>query len=243
MEILVVMAIILVIAAIAFPVYSSIQMKGNKAYALNNMKNLASAMGTYTSQNNGTLPAEDSKGADTWQTAAKPENEKAWYNALPKLLGQKSVGDFSAFPRDFYSKQNILFLPGATYPASDKKLQDPMFAIAINTKLARKNEDGKKEPVMMSQIINPAKTVMFLEQGMPSEQRTIAVQSKKDYDGSPKGSAKSFIGRYNGQGYLTFFDGHADSVEVKETLTETGDFPFPQTYPIWTTNPESNPNK
>ena len=56
MEILVVIAIILVLAAIAFPVFATVQSRANKAVALNNMRQLGSASGAYTSQNDGQLP-------------------------------------------------------------------------------------------------------------------------------------------------------------------------------------------
>ena len=78
---------------------------------------------------------------------------------------------------------------------------------------------------------------------MLNEDRTLALQTKKDYDGSPKGSAKSFVGRYGGQGHLFFANGHAELVSPKDVLTETGDFPFPQTSVVWTRTPEENPNK
>lgn len=241
MEILVVIAIILVLAAIAFPVISTIQMRAGKAVAINNMKQLAAALNTYASQNDGAFPEEDAKGMDTWQTAATDAASKAWYNALPRLLGHKSVGDYATTPREFYSKENILFLPGAKYPESDKKLKEPLFAIAINTKLERKDAEHKKEPTRISTVLRPARTVLFLEQGLPGEQKAMAVQPK--YDGSCKGSAKSFVARYSGHGVLTFVDGHAELVEGKDILTETGRFPFPPNDVIWMKNPEDDPNK
>ena len=103
MEILVVIAIILVIAAIAFPAYLVVQKNAHRAYALNHMKQLAAGCLTYASQNDNQLPAEDSKKKDTWQNAAKEENKDAWYNAVPKLLGQKSVGEFATTPREYYT--------------------------------------------------------------------------------------------------------------------------------------------
>jgi len=243
MEILVVVAIILVLAAIAFPVYSSIQLRAHKAYALKNMGEVTKALNTWASQNDDTLPDEDAKGPDTWQAAALPESQNAWYNCLPRMLGLKGVGDYSKTPRDYYTKENILYLPGAQYPATDKKLVNPLFAYAINTKLQRKDDDGNKIPLKKSMITNSSRTVIFLEQGLPNEEKGAAVQSKKDYDGSPKGSAKSFAGRYSGAGVLTFLDGHAEVVQVKDTLTETGRFPFPQIDIIWTQKPEDDPNK
>lgn len=243
MEILVVVAIILVLAAIAFPVFNAIQSKAHKATATQNMKSLTAAAIDYASQNDGTLPAEDAKGPDTWQTAALPESGKAWYNALPRALGYKGVGDYASIPRDFYDKGNILWLPGAKYPDSDKKLVKPLFAIAINTKLQRRNDDDEKPPLKMSMITDPSRTVLFLEQGLPNDDKAAPVQSKKDYNGSCKGSAKSMAGRYAGAGVLTFCDGHSEVVQVKDTLTETARFPFPQTEIVWTRTPDEDPNK
>jgi prepilin-type N-terminal cleavage/methylation domain-containing protein len=245
MEVLVVVAIILVLAAITLPVVSSVRMRSNKAVALQNMRQLAAALLTYTSQNDSTLPAEDSKGTDTWGNAADPENSKAWYNALPRLLGGKGVGDFAADPRAFYSKENLLFLPGATYPEDDKRLVMPLFAIAINTKIQRKNSEGVKEPVKLSQITVPQRTVMFLEQGIRGETKASPTQPK--YDGTCKGSAKSFVTRYAGKGVLTFMDGHAETFTADELLTETGKIiyhgPGQPADIIWCRTPEEDPNK
>ena len=245
MEILVVIAIILVLAAIAFPVFATVQNRANKAVAMNNMKQLGSASGIYTSQNDGLLPAEDSKGTDNWGSAALPENAKAWYNALPVILSHKSVAQYASNPQAYYSKENLLFLPGAKYPESEKKLVAPLFAIAINTKLQRTDKATGEKSARLSQITNPTRTVLFLEQGIKGEEKAMKQQPK--YDGSPKGSAKSFVARYNGFGVITFVDGHSDTVEGKEILTETGDFPFKGLQPneitiIWTKTPEEDPN-
>jgi len=243
MEILVVIAIILVLAAIAFPVYAQIQLNAHKTTALSNMRQLGSVAATYTAENNGELPAEDAKGTDTWAAAANPENAKAWYNILPRKMGHKGVDQYASNPQAFYSKENILYLPGAQYPETDKKLAQPMFAIAINTKLQRKDDKGDKPPARLSQITNPSRTVLFLEQGLPKEKKAMAQQSK--YDGSPKGSAKSFVARYNGIGYITFVDGHAEGVEGKDILEQNGNFPYPLQpgEVIWCKTPEENPNK
>lgn len=242
MELLVVIAIILVLAVITLPVLNVIRQRTNKVTALNVMKNLGSAAGNYASQNDGIFPAEDSKGSDTWQTAADPINAKAWYNALPRALGAKGVGDYVGRAREYYTKQNILFLPGAIYPEGDKKLTHPLFAIAINTKLQRRDEEGKKAPLRMANIAEPSRTVLFLEQGLPDE-KAYKLKTQPKFDGSPKGSAKSFVSRYSGQGILTFVDGHSDSVDAKDLLTETGQFPFPPIGVVWCRTADENPNK
>ena len=241
MEILVVVAIIMVLAVITLPVLSVIRTRANKNTALNVMRNLGAACGNFASQNDNLLPPEDSSGTDTWAAAADPANSKVWYNSLPRQMGAKGVGDFAISPEAYYTKENLLFMPGATYPESTSKLVRPLFAIAINTKLHRKDPTtGVKSDLRMSNITSPQKTVLFLEQGLKSEPKTLPVQSS--YDGSCKGSAKSFVGRYSGQGILSFVDGHSESVDVKDTLTQTGLFPFPPTDVIWCRTPEENPN-
>lgn len=243
MEILVVIAIILVLAAIAMPVYSTVRQRTNKGIAVNIMRQLASAAASYTAQNDGELPREDSAGTDNWQAAADPVNDKAWYNALPRLVGAKTVGEYASSPRDFYTKENLLYLPGAAYPNDDKKLVQPLFAVAINTKLQRKNAEGQKGVLKYMQIANPSKTVLFLEQGLPDENKTHRLRTQNKYDGSCKGSARSFVGRYGGQGVLCFVDGHIELAHAEDLLTETGRFPFPPDQIIWTKTPDEDPNK
>ncbi len=236
-----VVAIVLVLASIAFPVYSTVKMRSNKAEALNMMRQLSGAAGSYAAQNDGELPREDAKGTDSWHTAAGSENSKAWYIALPKLLGKKTVGDYALDPRAYYTKDNLLYLPGAIYPENDKKLVRPLFAVAINTKLQRKDSEGVKPILRMVNIAEPARTVLFLEQGLPDEKKAMPTQNK--YDGSCKGSARSFVARYGGTGLLGFVDGHVETADPKDLLTESGKFPFPVTDVIWTRSADEDPNK
>jgi prepilin-type processing-associated H-X9-DG protein len=243
MEVLVVVATILVLAAILVPTVSTFQNKSHKAEAIRALKELATAAQAYATDRNDELPQEDAAGTDNWQAAADPANRKAWYNALLASMGRRTVADYALSPRAFYTKENILFLPGAKYPESDKKLIKPLFAIAINSRLQRRDEDGNKPPVRRAQISDPARTVLFLENGLPPEKKAVPVQSKKDYNGSSKGTAKTFPGRYSGLGVLAFVDGHVEEHVPAELLTETGLFPFPPTDVIWCRTPEEDPNK
>ena len=206
------------------------------------MRQLGSAAGTYMAQNDGALPEAGSKGADTWADAASPENADAWYNVLPRTLGHKGVDHYAANPQAFYSRENILFLPGAKYPASAEKLARPFFAIAINAKLQRKDEKGKKT-IKLAEITHPARTVLFLEQGMPGEPKVSPLQPK--YGGGPKGSANSFVARYGGVGVVTFVDGHAEFIDGKAMLEQTvlDKFPPESGAIIWFEIPAKSPNK
>jgi len=250
MEILVVIAIIVVLAAIAFPIYGRIKSKANMGHATNIMRQLGSAVGAYAAQNNGELPAEDTKGKDDWQVIGQPEADKAWYNSLPKVMNAKPVGDFARERREaaFYTKENVLFLPGAQYPEG-KKMARPYFAIAINGRLQRKDKDGKKAEVRMNNIVNPSNTVIFLEQGLPGEPKAHETISKNAYDGAPKGNAKSFVARYTGKGLIAFVGGNVREVAGKELLSDTGDILWnpeqattDQSAIVWTTDPKDDPN-
>lgn len=240
LEILVVVAIILVLAAIAFPVYSSVRSRSNKVVAMNNLRQITTALISYAGQNDGDFPMESIGTGETWSNASLPVGEKVWYNVLPRMSARKGVGDYLNSPRDFYTKENLLFLPGAQYPANDKKLIRPLFAFAMNTKLQRKDASGLKSKAKLSQIVLPSRTVAFLEEGVPGEPKANAVQPK--YEGASKSAGRSFVERYSGQGIVTFLDGHAESLSVKELLTASGQLIFPQTSIVWTRNPEEDPN-
>lgn len=246
MEILVVIAIIIVIAAIALPVFGKMRSNANKTHALGIMKNLASAAATYAGANDGQLPDEDGQGKEDWKAIASPEQAKAWYNALPRQMGSKAPADYvtEGRPAAFYTKENVLFLPGAAYPES-KKQQQPLFAIAINGKLQRKDQDGKKNDVRLQNVASASNVVVFLEQGLPGEERAHPTIGKKDYDGAPKGNAKSFVARYTGKGVIAFLDGSAREVAGKDLLTSTGDIiwnPGDESQIRWTADPKSDPN-
>ena len=240
MEILVGVAIVMVLLAIAYPIYNGMKTRAGKATALERMKDLAGAISTYAGQNNGLLPKEDAPGNDDWSTIASAAAKDAWYNALPTAIGKPPAGSFG--PTTFYTDANPVYLSGANYP-DKKKFGAPMFAIAFNTKLERRDANDKKERVKLDQITDKSRTVILLEQGLLNESRTLPIQTKTDYDGSPKGSAKSFVGRYDKQGHLVFADGSVRLVKVADQLTVTGDFPFPPTDVVWSVNPAEDPNK
>jgi len=246
MEILVVIAIITVLAAIAFPIVGRVRSNSYRADALSRMRSLAAATQKYAEMNDNALPAEDAAGKDNWDTSANPEAERAWYNSLPKLLQMKGLGDFVKEGRTaaFYSKEFVGFLPGAPYPES-KKLAKPYFALAINSKLQKKNTEGKKPPVKYNNILVPERTALFLEHGMPGEPKAHETVSGKDYDGACKGTAKGFAARYSGKGIIAFADGHADLFFAKDLLTSTGDLvwePTGSNIVIWLPDPKDDPN-
>lgn len=250
MQMLIVVAIVIVLLSLAYPIWSNIKGKKDSLVAMNKMKQLGSALTQYASTHDGMLPEEESaSGKNDWRDTAEPEAEKAWYNALPRQLGMQGVGDYqkSGNVASFYSDSCLLFLPGADYP--DKaRMSHPMFAYAYNTKLQRKDpRSGTKQPVVAAKIKAQERTVAFLEQGLRGEKRALEFQKKYDGDDC-KASAKQFVARSGGKGVIVFVDGHADPVAPRDIL-EHGEpggkikwSAEDTSQIIWTVDPKDDPN-
>lgn len=240
-EMLIAMAIAVALAAIAVTLSKSSKAKAQQVVTLSKMKALGTAFSSYTTEKNGLLPYEDSSGTDDWINAAKPENQEVWYNALPKLMNAPSVGEIGAMkPERFYEDSYPLYVPGAKYPGKSSRLGTPTFAIGMNSRLQRKSEEGLKAQGLFAQIMDPAKTVIFLERGMPNDKQAMAAQ--RGFDGSPKANARAFAARHNQKGILVFADGHAEARAASDLLTKAGGIVTPQTSIVWTLNPDSDPN-
>ncbi len=138
MEILVVVAIIIVLAAIGVPAYMMVRQNSYKSVAINKLQQLGAAFVRFSNEQNGALPLEDASGKDDWAPAQDPKNDRVWYNALPKLAGVRNVKDYASEPEAFYRNDNLLYLPGAKYPPVDKAIAQPIFALAMNSRLQRR---------------------------------------------------------------------------------------------------------
>ena len=240
-EMLIVVAIAVSLAAIGFSIMKSSRQKADQAAALQKMKSLGAAFATYTTDKNGLLPFEDASGSDDWVNAAKPENQEAWYNALPRLMGAQSVGEIGVVdPELLYKTSYPLYIPGAPYPGKNKRAGNPAFAVGMNSRLQRKDETGIKTQGRFEQIQEPAKTVVLLERGLPDDKKTIAAQG--GFDGSPKAGAKAFAARHNQKGCIIFADGHAELRRASELITVGGAIITPQRDIVWTMNPDDDPN-
>src|SRR6187399_1191681 len=96
MHVLFVLAIVIVLMAIAYPIWINIQKKKHGIVALNKMNQMGNSLTAFIASNNGALPDEESAdGSNDWADTKKPAADKAWYNALPRQIGMQGVGDYS----------------------------------------------------------------------------------------------------------------------------------------------------
>ena len=93
-ELLVVIAIIAVLASIALPVFTSVQIKGAQTKALSNGKQIALALRLYASDNNGTYPSYlvDADGTPTTNppTAVSSSND-AFCQLFPNYIKSEAI--------------------------------------------------------------------------------------------------------------------------------------------------------
>jgi prepilin-type N-terminal cleavage/methylation domain-containing protein len=239
-ELLVTMAIVAALAALAFSLTGAMRQKALMAKATQKLRGLGTALVAYTTNTNGLLPYEDAPGTDDWTNAAKPENDQAWYNALPRQMGAPGVGDLATHPEDFYVESHPIYIDGAPYPKSDKKLSQPYFAVAMNSRLQRKDESGVKKQGTLASILNPVRTVAFLERGMPGDEKVNKAQS--GFSAGPKANPRAFAARHNQRGVLVFMDGHIEVRPVSDLIERGGRIKFPQDDVVWTADPDEDPN-
>ena len=240
-ELLVVIAIVAALAAIVFTMFQSARAKAQKAGALQKMRSLGTAFAGYTSDKNGLLPYEDCIGSNEWQDAAHPDNQEVWYNALTRQMNATTVGELGQTnPQAFYDESYPLYIPGAPYPGAGKRLASPVFAVGMNSRLQRKDDSGVKKQEQFAKILEPAKTVIFLERGLPNDKKTYSGQ--RGFDGSPKANARAFAARHNQEGVLVFADGHAEVHKASNLISTSGLINFPQLKIVWTLNPNEDPN-
>lgn len=239
-ELLVCIAIVAGLAAIAMSIMKSSRQKAHLVSANQKLRSLGASLVAYTTDTNGLLPFEDSPGTDDWTNAAAPENSEVWYNALPRQMGFKGVGELGNSPEIFYTDSYPIFIPGAPYPDSEKKYGSPYFAVGMNSRLQRKDEDGLKTQGKLAMIRNPGRTVAFLERGMPGDEKVNKAQ--KGFDAGPKANPRAFAARHNQKGVLVFFDGHAETLAVSALIGKGGLINFPQGNIVWTMDPDEDPN-
>lgn len=240
-EILITVSISIALVATGFSLLRTAKAKAHQATALQKLKQLGTTFAAYTTDKNGVLPLEDAAGTDDWASAGRPENQEVWYNALPRLMNYPTVGEIGAKDaKMFYEASYPLYVEGAPYPSLSKRLGEPIFAVGMNSRLQRKTEEGQKPQGLFSLILEPAKTVVFLERGLPNDKKTMSAQ--RGFDGSPKANPRAFAARHNQKGVLVFADGHAEVLAASDLLTKGGGIIFPQTSYVWTMNPDTDPN-
>ena len=201
-ELLVVIAVIAILAALIFPVTAMVRRKGNQTASMNNLRQWGAALAASLGDNNNFMP---------WpgQPVARTDSE-AWYNRLPAYVGTKPFSAMKAgqFPR---AGEKSIWINPAVPTSVNADYSPYLFCYAMNAFLSTPDE----RTLSMSRVEHPSATVF-----MADKNDDIA-------DCHP-----SYIKAYHGSGDITtapdnaahflFCDGHVALVARKDFDPEFG---------------------
>src|SRR6266850_3423784 len=251
LELLVVIAIILVLAALLLGSATRAKMAAQRVGCINNLKQWGAAAHLYVHDNEDQFPREAAvDGINSWEMTGSSTNHDVWYNALAETAGIPTMAHYAQTPssqQDFYSAGKVFHCPTARFSAIAATY--PNFSLAINSKLMRDFErsvdpsqpDSVSWGRKLAEVKVPDRTALFLDNGIPGEERLCPFQSA--YTGQPKACASQYPGRHNRAGNILFVAGHVltlpgkDVVEMNPNSIFLGKAIFPPTKVIWRHDP------
>ena len=237
-EILTVVAIIAVLAALLIPVAGKMQDSANRAKSASNLRQLAAALLAYSGEHSGNIPGIDSP------LASAGGEENRWVLCLVPYLGAGDIGT------NFSNRPGV---PVYWCPA-DKEPRDPSWrkslylSYGLNLGLnqlawhsSRADLHGGRYNKKTFELENPAKTIMFAE--IPSGGNPDAVYSKWcPYVNHPGGKSGPIAKFWDDPAThyeecrvtLAFYDGHVEFLKLKDTFGPGGTVTNPKG--MWTPN-------
>ncbi len=226
MELLIVIAVIGILAALLFPFVGSAQEKANRDDCLNNMKQWGQAMSEYLDRHHGIFPTY---GGQVPNTA----DDDAWFNVLPPILGVKTMKQMAesgvprpgaGIPTPFLCKSDHTVgfesadaLSGLkTYYSSytlNTWVDDPGNSASFSKRLRVSQLTEQHKPKVY------ASAFVVMSETCHPENGGVNLSTLEE----PDGSATAF--RHDGSINLLFADGHAAthlrSVIFREGLAKT----------------------
>lgn len=218
-ELLVVICIVMVLAAVSFPAAEAIQVKSRQAKSAGNLRQWGAALALYAAEHNNALPRRG-QGRQKLAQLDRPED---WFNALPPYLGQPTYQDLVANGKTPRPGDDSIFIcpgvkpspPAAKYP----------LGYGMNMNLSPWNFPS---PTPLSQIASPS-TMVFMAES-PGDYASIY----------PSASGYSLIAPHGGMGNILFLDGHVDAYSATYLGCHRGD---PRRHDVsWKTGTDSDAN-
>jgi prepilin-type N-terminal cleavage/methylation domain-containing protein/prepilin-type processing-associated H-X9-DG protein len=200
LELLVVVAIIGVLAALAFSASAKVTSLRNQTESAARLRQWGMALGSYVGEHDGELPRRG-QGVQKMTQLNRPED---WFNALPPYLNQPGYGELvksGRRPRE--GERSIFVRPGAKDPGGAVFL-----SYGMNMNLSPWDLPA---PTRLVQIERPATTV-FLAESPGAYSSTY-----------PSTRAFSCLAPHDGKGNVLFLDGHVAAFDAEYLGAGKGD--------------------
>jgi prepilin-type processing-associated H-X9-DG protein len=191
LEVLVVVAIVFVLAALSFRALASAAHLRNQAESASNLRQWGAALGIYVGDHDGDLPRRG-QGVQPVTQLDRPED---WFNALPPLLSQPGYGTLIKTGRRPRAGERSIFVrPGAKDPGGVAFL-----SYGMNMNLSPWNLPA---PTKLVAIANFTRTVFLAESPGPY---ASTYPSARPY---------GCVAPHSGQGNVLFLDGHVAAFDA-----------------------------
>jgi prepilin-type N-terminal cleavage/methylation domain-containing protein/prepilin-type processing-associated H-X9-DG protein len=196
-ELLTVIAIIGILAAILIPVVGKVRESARAAQCVSNIRQIAIAMLTYADENNGRLPTSGST-----EDGQKPESDWIlWYRPSDNDLRDSAIVPYmgGAFTADIYrcpSDERLAVTPLPPY----------RFSFSLNRALGEFSNSPKFAGLaqlngQVHNVPDPSLIILIAEEAAPNDSSA--------WLGFPEDSLTE---RHGGRGHVAFVDAHVESV-------------------------------
>jgi prepilin-type N-terminal cleavage/methylation domain-containing protein len=220
-EMLVVIAVIGVLAAMLLPALSRAKERGNQISCRDNLHQLAIAFTLYYSENKEYFPAPGSKTL----YGPQPEDWIWWqqYRDITESSIAKDIGKFNAkvftcpMDRDALALQAQGELPDDPYRYSYSLTSYDLTSAQINPGMSTIiTKDHKVYPFKSTSIRNPSSKIMLVEESRTTINDSRWVPVEVTGSGSARRTTYNYItDRHSGKGDVEFADTHIESVLPK----------------------------
>jgi prepilin-type N-terminal cleavage/methylation domain-containing protein/prepilin-type processing-associated H-X9-DG protein len=241
LELLVVITIIAVLAALLLPVLANAKAGARQIVCLNEMRQWAVAFFLYVDENEGWIPREGYRadGEVEWVTWAQVQAVKdPWYNALPPLIKKRPASDYvnPSQWNAFYSRSSFFHCPSARFPSETRNelKQYPLFSRAMNSQLI--GSPNVRGSIRFDTIRDKVRTPLFLDNRLKGEKKMPGQEER--FLGQPSAFATRFaVGRHPQGGNLVFADGNGKCLRGEEVVNTNGLAILPPQKVVWEANP------
>lgn len=233
-ELLTVIAIIGILAAIIIPVVSKVRGSAKTAQSLSNLRQLGVAAQLYMDDNKGWMPDDGDGNPSNVGTPGQPATVP-WYNALPPYVGEQTIRDLNArgaLPG--LSAKSIFVCPRAaerTNRADSYAWRS--YAPTYLMDAAASGTPTNGNPTNRTMVKDPTRAVMFSETTFHTAYDITSPTPDFVSTSNPDSLKNTGAQRHDGKALVSFFDGSVRKYSAAELTQQYAERALPSATVRW----------